>query len=1077
MSYLESRSVLRRSRLLVGASLAALVSSNAALAQEPGDPGTTEVGEPQEETAVVQPIEESVAQTTEEGDIVVTGSRIRRNEATSESPLLIIDPVVAQRQGRLDTAEIIQNSPIASGSTQVTAALSTNTIANGGLGVETISLRGLGANRTLVLLNSRRAGPAGTRGAVSAFDLNVIPSSVIQSIEVLKDGASSVYGSDAIAGVVNLITKRDTDGIELTGFASVPTQSGGENFNASVAWGKDFGRGHILLAGDYYKSLELKRRDRSFLDCPQANVFRPDGSRADQIDPRTGQFACNQGVQWGHVWTYYASNLPDDPVTLMQFSYGNDNLGAYLPRPGPAVNFLDVIAPPGWYPVLWECPADGQTPECLEQMRNSYALANAYHPFEAKSTVSPKIERYTAFLDGSFELTDTIEVYTEGLFNRRKTYVDSFTQIYNFGFTDQFAPGDPEDPFPGWSGVGFAFISPTGILDQYDNEITVDYYRGVAGVRGEIGQNWQWDVYGQYSLSDGKYRLQQVVGDAISQQTDRGFGAPCAGEVTLFTGKPCVQIPWTDPRVMAGQLTPEEIDYLTEWEEGRTKYHQQYVEASLSGEPLTLPAGAVGLAVGGVIRKDKINDLPGHLTYFQNPYFDASIPADSPECEEPTRPCEEFFDNVFANPFSSGHTAGHTITKEAFGEVRVPLFRNRPFAQDFTIAAAARVTNVKAVRASDGESHQTNGNWTYKLLGNWQVNPWLRFRATHGTSFRAPALFEQFLAGQSSGASQAGIDPCVNWAEGLEEGTITQRIADNCAADGIDPDHTGGGIQATVITSGGLGNLEPETSRSTTASVILTPTFAFLPDTQLALTVDYFQVNVKGEIARLLPREIVFGCYSSDNFPDEPLCDLFERGQDGNPQNIRNVFAQYINIDEQTNRGLDFTFRARHNLGRYGRLSFLAQATRQLEDTQVRLAQEEDFNGDVGDPKFTADVNTTWDIANTSLFWGMNIIGKTSSEEDFIELNGSLCDLSETGQILYGPGYCYRPRTKAMFYHNVSVTQRLTKRIEVTFGVSNLFNTKPPIASGVAAIGNVPLLGTQYDWLGRRFFLQAKARF
>lgn len=1061
----------------MGASFAALMYSNAAFAQEPGDPGTTDIGEPQEETVAIEPIDETVAQTTDEGEIVVTGSRIRRNEATSESPLLIIDPIVAQRQGRLDTAEIIQNSPIASGSTQVTSTLSSNTIASGGLGVQTISLRGLGSNRTLVLLNSRRAGPAGTRGAVSAFDLNVIPSSVIQSIEVLKDGASSIYGSDAIAGVVNLITKRDTDGIELTGFSSVPQQSGGQRFNTSVAWGRDFGRGHILLAGDYYKEKELKRRDRDFLGCPQVNVFRPDGSRADQIDPRTGQFACNQGTQWGHVWTYYSTNLPDDPVTLLQYSYGNDNLGQFLPRPGPAGNFWDVIAPPGWYPVLWECPEDGQTEECLAQMRASYALSNAYHPFEAKSTVSPEVERYTAFLNGAYDITDGIEFYAEGLFNRRRTFIDSYTQIYNFGFTGEFAPGDPDDPFPGWSGTPFALVSPTGIIDKYDNEITVDYYRGVAGLRGEIAQNWQWDVYGQYSLSDGKYRFDQVVGDAISQQTDRGFGAPCAGESTLFTMRPCVQIPWTSPRVMAGQLTPEELDYLTDTEEGRTKYHQQYVEASVSGDVFTLPAGPVGLAVGAVIRKDKIDDRPGHLTLFENPFYDPSIPEGSAACDDETRPCEEFFDNVFANPFSSGHTAGHTITKEAFGEVRVPVFRDQPFAQEFTLSAAARVTNVKAVRASDGETHETNGNWTYKLLGNWQVNPWLRFRATHGTSFRAPALFEQFLAGQSSGAQQGSIDPCVLWGEGLEEGTISQQVAANCAADGIPDDHTGSGIQVSVFTSGGLGRLEPETSRSTTASVILTPTLAFLPETQLALTVDYFQINVKGEIARLTARDIVFGCYQSENFPNEPLCDLFERGQDGNPLNIRNVFAQYINIDEQTNRGLDFTFRARHNFGRFGRLSFLAQATRQLEDTQIRLGQEEDFNGDVGDPKFTADVNTTWEIGNTSLFWGMNIIGKTSSVEDFLELNGTLCDLSATGQILYGPGYCYRPRTPTMFYHNASITQRVTNRMEVTFGVSNLFNTKPPIASGVSRLGNVPLYGTQYDWLGRRFFVQAKARF
>ena len=119
--------------------------------------------------------------TEDEDAIVVTGSRIRRSEATSASPLQIIDPVISRRSGLNETAEIIQNSPIASGSAQVNSAISVNAQgANGGPGAQTISLRGLGAERTLVLLNSRRAGPAGTRGEVSSFDLGVLPASIIE---------------------------------------------------------------------------------------------------------------------------------------------------------------------------------------------------------------------------------------------------------------------------------------------------------------------------------------------------------------------------------------------------------------------------------------------------------------------------------------------------------------------------------------------------------------------------------------------------------------------------------------------------------------------------------------------------------------------------------------------------------------------------------------------------------------------------------------------------------------------------------------------------------------------------------
>ncbi len=155
--------------------------------------------------------------------IVVTGSRLRRDERNSPDPVTIIDPSLSEKEGLFQTAEVLaKSSPLAAGSTQITSTISSNFVVNGGEGVQTISLRGLGANRTLVLLNGRRAGPAGVRGGVSAFDLNVIPVDAIQTIDILKTGASSVYGSDAVAGVVNLITKKDLRGLDVRGFASVP---------------------------------------------------------------------------------------------------------------------------------------------------------------------------------------------------------------------------------------------------------------------------------------------------------------------------------------------------------------------------------------------------------------------------------------------------------------------------------------------------------------------------------------------------------------------------------------------------------------------------------------------------------------------------------------------------------------------------------------------------------------------------------------------------------------------------------------------------------------------------------------
>jgi iron complex outermembrane recepter protein len=255
-----------------------------------------------------------------EGDtIFVTGSRIRRDEFSAPAPLTVIDPQIAARQGLVSTGDIVQGSPIAAGSSQVTAALSSQFLVNGGQGVQTVSLRGLGAERTLVLLNGRRAGPAGTRGTVSSFDLNVLPYSIVETIDVLKDGASSIYGSDAVAGVVNIITKRDTDGVEFDFFGSVPFETGGEQWSAAATWGKTFDRGHILVSANYSRQNELTRGDRDYLQCAESYVFTDLSyeTRADLVDPRTGEFSCNgaeSNTTWGHIWTYDYSYYYAGPV-------------------------------------------------------------------------------------------------------------------------------------------------------------------------------------------------------------------------------------------------------------------------------------------------------------------------------------------------------------------------------------------------------------------------------------------------------------------------------------------------------------------------------------------------------------------------------------------------------------------------------------------------------------------------------------------------------------------------------------------------------------------------------------------
>ena len=1003
--------------------------------------------------------------------IVVVGSRIGQTTAfNSPDPLQVIEPEVAMREGKFDTASMLQSSPIAAGSNQITAALSSNFVTNGGPGAQTIDLRGLGPNRTLVLLNGRRAGPAGTRGGVSSFDLNVLPVSLAQNVQILKTGASSVYGSDAIAGVVNITTKTDTDGIQLGGNVSMPFDEGGEQYRLNAIFGKTFDRGHILIAGDYSHTNELARGDRDYLACPEAYIFRQDGTRADLIDPRTGSFHC-EDLRWGHVWTYnLVGNMrldgPGGPNTgintsgaaltarttvLMQYQYPGETLGiptfgpaqpGYLGFTGPGGS-VDFVAPPGWFPT-------GYSP-------TSTAVQNSYHPFVEEQTIIPETDLYTVYAEGSFEITDTIELFGEFLFNRRETYQNGWRQFWNFGYTGDlygYNPGGNDYNYWGGGWGGLNLISPTPITNHADNSQQVDYYRAVGGLRGSFGgdSSWRWEIYSQFSRNIGKYRSEQFLQDVY----DTGYfqTASCVGTVTPISGRQCIDIPWTDPNFLRGVVTPAQEAFLFDWEEGRTVYTQLTFEASVNGDLFQLPAGAVGLALGATTRQDKIEDVPGEITQAGNAW----------------------------GASTSGVTAGDSITSEFFGELRVPILANQPFFQELTFSAGGRLTNVSATRESDGANDKDNGNYTYKLGLNWAINDWLRFRGSYGTSFRAPALFEQFLADETSFPSQRAIDPCRQWAGELAAGRISQRIADNCAADGIPGTHPATGVSATAVSQGGLGKLDSETSRAWVVGGILTPQLSFLPDTRISIAVDYFDIEVNGEIAQLGPRNILYGCYGSENFANDPLCQLFTRGQPGAPNNVNQVFDKFINIASQQNRGVDLTVNVRQDMGNWGTLNVTGDMTWQTRDNTVLLdaSLPESDNGEAGSPKWVGDFRLNWQtpIEDLSVFYGVNVIGKTSNVEDFLEDNAGNPCIQNT--IAYGT-YCPDLTAPTVFYHNASVSYDFMDHFTVTAGVSNILDRRPPRVSvfngaQISMLGPV-VAASQYGFIGRRAFVNLTADF
>lgn len=973
-------------------------------------------------------------------EIVVLGSRIRRDTFSSAAPIDVVLTETATVRGVTDVATLLQTTTVAMGSPQVNAASTGVFVENGGLGTSTISIRGLGANRTLVLLNGRRAGPSGVKGSVSSFDLNILPLAAIERVEILKDGASSIYGSDAVAGVVNIITKK-TEGATFDAFISQPEQSGGEQYRLTGSYGKKFDRGYFRATADYFKTEIMQRGDRDYFQCDEDYVFEVGsglGTRADLKDPRTGQFFCD-GTTWGHVWVYdYAADVggagdgttnAGPPVFLLQFDFNGDLSANGVPPLDPATNPNHMTVPAGWFPISRGDP-----------LTNS--LEDSDHPLHNLTTLIPESETFTLFLEGEYNVSDNVTAYGELLLNRRETKDEGFRQIwtyiYNYDSADWggFGGTGVSDPFSaGWTGA--QWLSPLAITDHSDQTVTVDYVRFVAGLTGETQtflEGWTWDLSFQYSRSDGEYVDDQVLEDSLQMPYFRT--GSCVGQMSPISNRPCVDIQWLDPDFLNGDIPQSYKDFLFDTEKGNTEYTQWSVEGFMTGDVFEMPAGTAAVAVGFHYRDDEILDTPGPIVLADNAWG-----ADA-----------------------AGITAGEDTTVAVFAEVDLPLLADMPLIDRLDFNASARYTDVDSF----------GDDTTYKVGLNWSVNDQFRVRSTFGTSFRTPALFELHLSDQTSFISARSADPCINWGSNLALGNISQRTADNCAADGIPIDHIAT-VGPTVVTGGGQGVLTAETSEALTFGVIWQPTFA-----ELSVSVDYFDILVEDQVDVIGGREIVAGCYESAFFPNEPLCDLFDRDPPSAalPNAITLIRDSFINVAKQQIRGMDVAAQWIAELpGTWGSLTVDTQWTFNFEDTVALFDEtEEDLSGEAGHPETVGNLNFTLNRDAWSFYWGIQYIGETDNFASFGRNTVSYVFGSDSSAPGGGTIVEIDLIAEATTYHNLSANYDFDNGLSARLGIANVLDETPPRLTAQGTAGEVDVLGkvafySQYDWLGRRVFL------
>ncbi len=954
-------------------------------------------------------------------EVIVTGSRIKRDVFNSPSPITIVTRNDATAAGFNSTSELLQSTAITAGARQIDNTFA-GFITDGGPGANTLSLRGLGAARTLILLNGRRLAPSGTSGSVVSADLNVLPSAIVDRIEILKDGASSIYGSDAIAGVVNIITDKRTKGLTLDGGVSVPQVGEGVTKRIAAIFGYNGDRFRISGSAEYYKRDMLSFGAHDYLRCQTDYIRSAPGQPLDSgsvIDPRTGKAKC-----------YPTGPTGDSGVTVN--TIGTSTRAGAAGGPGNAAI--------GSFNRFRVNPSAGGSVPGFEGVNGggSSGLGNrdtVNDNFFKRSLVSPT-ENFSGYLQSEFALhaLGDATLYFDGLFTRRSSNQPAFFQaILDYRYGSPLIPS-----VLAFSNIGATDQSggfPVGVRvftsRNYQSRQSVDYMRIGGGIRGNLPLNdWTYDFYAGRSYTSGKYYLQQLVTSRLIQSQSvvaNGSG----GYNCTDASNGCVAAPVLTADVINGNIPQAYLNFVAPEVKGTTKFGETTFSAQFAGNLFALPGGNVGVAIGAEYRKQKIDDQP---------------------------PIEQQTGQLYSYS-TAGITQGRDAVKEVFGEIELPFLRNRPFFETLTLNASGRYTNY--------DSYGTG--WTYKFGGVWSPVKGIQFRGTYGTSFRAPALSEQFEAA-TAGFLSTNTDPCYQYYNSAPTTTIYK----NCQAAGVPLNYGRGNAgdplaqSVRVLTTGGAGSgLSAEKSKNWTVGAVLQPS---LPSAfgKFEFAVDYFNITVNNGVAQYGGSAIISACYNDPQFTSGTnggqLCQFVTRDPSTGTLPYRaTVTNAFINISTNKVRGLDFNMRYVVPIAT-GSLRLNIGATKYLEQaSKIRPTDPlNDANGQIYFPKWTGTLDATYSISKVSFYYGLNWVGKMDSFASVGEdPNNSI----------------YQFATPNYFTHSASV--RLTNdKFSFTVGVKNFTDKEPPQISAYVfnRLGNSPLY-SGFDFVGRTVFSNVTAKF
>jgi outer membrane receptor protein involved in Fe transport len=966
--------------------------------------------------------------------VTVTGSRIVRKDYEAPSPVVTLDADAFKMSGEVQVEAVLNTLP------QLVASITTtsNNPSNGGQA--NVDLRGFGTQRTLVLLDGTRLTASNVNGVI---DLNTIPAALIDNVEILTGGASSTYGSDAVAGVVNVKMKRNFTGVQLNVQNNRTAESDGKTTHAEALIGGNFAdnRGNAVVALSYDQRDEVLAGARSFSQVGLGSALTPTGSSTvPDGSVSWGRNAPTQSAINSVFAKYGAAPNSVLPTTTIGFntdgtlfSFGNANNSAT-----PVVNYKGNTSDPGFNPKVYSYNFAPVNYLQLPLERRQIAAFTHYEILP--DTTGASAEVYSRLMFTTYhsdqQLASTPVTCSSGALGCTvPTTVllgTSMTPVANPVLPTDLAFLARQRATPNAS---LAFTKRLGEAGPRTQENNYDTLQGLLGMRGDFklgDHDLNWDVFASWgrvqntSLQGGnisRSRLQAALtkpdtyasqGCALFNPFGAGtLSAPCATAITINA---------------SNVLSTEETNFV----------------GSLTGALFKVPAGAVRFAAGAEYREDRANFRPDQ--------FLASGDVVGFNAQQPV--------------------AGHIKVTEPFAELSIPLLADKPFANYLGLDLGYRHSTYNL----------SGGANTYKASLEWNPIRALKIRGGYNRSIRAPNISELFLPVQEG--FPGATDPC--------NANGTYRAASNPAKAQVEALCRAQGITAAALTTytqpnsqiksfvGGDATLQPEKADGYSLGLVFQPAAESTWLRKLNASVDFYRIQIDDVINSLSTSSVLGRCFNQLNSnptfdPNNQFCRLFTR--DVNNFGATDVVTITKNLSSWKGSGVDLNVNwglplsALHAPAAAGDLDFRLLWTRLLSREQQEtavdpfIAREGTISSLVGStyPKNKAVLATIWSFHAWQVRYNVRYI----SSMDVVNNDATLT-----------PSTGLKPRVPSYLYHDITARWTITQMFNVIAGVDNIADKQPPIYttnSGAGIQANTD--PSTYDVLGRRYFLNFGMKF